>query len=77
MGWTQYEQLARHVDINCTGETEDPWELPLRTNTTIIIKNKGQDQKQLVVSTNKESNQTPCQADGRKRTKTEVTYGHY
>ena len=34
MGWTRYEQLARHIDVNCTGETEDPWELPLRTNTT-------------------------------------------
>ena len=46
MGWTRYEQLARHVDVNCTGKTEDPWELPLMTNTTtknlhkIIQKNK-------------------------------------
>ena len=33
MGWTRYEQLARHVDVNCTGKTEDSWELPLMTNT--------------------------------------------
>ena len=34
MGWTRYEQLARHIDVNCTGKTEDPWELPLRTTPT-------------------------------------------
>ena len=36
MGWTRYEQLARHVDVNCTGKTEDPRELPLMTTTTTI-----------------------------------------
>ena len=35
MGWTRYELLARHVDVNCTGEAEDPQVLLLRTNTTI------------------------------------------
>ena len=35
VGWTRYELLARHVDVNCTGEAEDPQALLLRTNTTI------------------------------------------
>ena len=37
VGWTRYEQLARHVDVNCTGNTEDPQALLLRTNTTTTI----------------------------------------
>ena len=40
MGWTRYEPLcARHVDVNCIGKTEDPWELPLMTNTTTQTSN--------------------------------------